>query len=194
MEAEVVADMQTDWEITVILLLLWCSAELAHPSAVTSIKGSVQQNDNKERHEYMFFLLPAVIFIPLDCFGVGGRDFCPFLTWWDQMALGFTMLNVSLSGWLVWGPKSGHQNRELNTKGFNENLESSGRGGELMLAAPPQQRGGGSWRCRLGAQRVTLRSFRESRLGDRGAGGWAAGWLSADPGSVSSLKRWRRHD
>ena len=32
MEAEVVADMQTDSEIT-----------LAHPSAVTSIKGSVQQ-------------------------------------------------------------------------------------------------------------------------------------------------------
>lgn len=60
MEAEVVADMQTDWEITVTSLLLWCSAELAHPSAVTSIKGSVQQNDNKEQHEYMFFLLPAV--------------------------------------------------------------------------------------------------------------------------------------
>lgn len=59
---------------------LVCSAELAHPSAVTSIKGSVQRNDNKEQLKYMFFLLPAVIFIPLDCFGVCSRDFCPFLT------------------------------------------------------------------------------------------------------------------
>ena len=59
--------------------------------------------------------------------------------------------------------------------------------------ALPGQRGGDSQRCWLGAWKETLGGSRESRLGDRGAGGRVAGWQSTDPGSVSSLKKWRRH-